>query len=378
MIIRGFCVTIPNAFEDRALRPKNATTRTGFLNDMNIFGLTCDELTGILETRYGKGAYHAKALVREVLKRGNRHFDQAREFKDSPSLTERLNRDVKIPIPEITRTVTEAGTVKFTTRMADGLETESVVIPMQNHNTLCLSCQIGCRMGCRFCETGGMGLKRNLRASEMTAQVYAARFVLKKDIRNIVFMGMGEPFDNFEQVRQAIAVLSDQRGFDIAPSHMTLSTAGLVPGIEALGKSGIPNIHLALSLNAPNDRIRDRLMPVNRTWPMERLKQALLAYPLPPRGLFLIGYVLIPGVNDARDHALELADFLTGLPVRVNLIPLNRTRAFGHAPAADEDIHRFASFLEERKVFVIKRWSRGERLNAACGQLGGGQGPVGF
>lgn len=345
---------------------------------MNIFELTCDELTGVLETRYGKGSYHAKALIRETLKRGNRNFDQADEFRRSPALTDRLMQDVIIPHPEITGTVTEEDTVKFTTRMDDGLETESVVIPMKNHNTLCLSCQIGCKMGCRFCETGSMGLKRNLRAAEMVAQVYAARFILGKDIRNLVFMGMGEPFDNFEQVRQAIAVLSDQKGFDIAPSHMTLSTAGLVPGIEALGKSGIPNIHLALSLNAPNDRIRDRLMPVNRTWPMDRLKQALLAYPLPPRGLFLIGYVLIPGVNDAREHAMELADFLSPFPVRVNLIPLNRTRAFGQDPATDADIHRFASFLEERKVFVIKRWSRGDRLNAACGQLGGGQSPVGF
>ncbi len=344
---------------------------------MNLFELTCDELTGILEKRYGKGAYHARALIRETLKRGNRDFERADEFRHSPALTGHLKKDVILPVPHVTRTVTEEATVKFTTRMADGLLTESVVIPMKHHNTLCLSCQIGCRMGCRFCETGGMGLKRNLSAAEIVAQVYAARFILGKDIRNIVFMGMGEPFDNFDQICKAIAVLNDQRGFDIAHSHMTLSTAGIVSGIDALGKSGLTNIHLALSLNAPNDRVRDLLMPVNKTHPMERLRQALLAFPLPPRGVFLIGYVLIPGVNDSRDQAQELADFLAPLPVRLNLIPLNKTRVFGHEPATDADIHRFASFLEDRGLFVIKRWSRGDRLNAACGQLGGDKGPVG-
>ncbi len=343
---------------------------------MNILELTCDELASILATRYGKGSYHARALFREIVKEGNRDFHHAEEFRSSPALTERLKQDLLIPVPEVEKIVAEDDTVKFTLKTSDGYLSESVVIPMKNHNTLCLSCQIGCRMGCRFCETGGMGFKRNLSAGEMAAQVYAARFILKKDIRNIVFMGMGEPFDNFGEVEKAVGILNDQRGFDIAQSHMTLSTAGVVPGIGALGRSALSRIHLAVSLNAPNDTIRSHLMPVNRRYPMARIKQALLDFPLHNRGVFLIGYVLIPGVNDSKAQALELAEYLAPLPVRVNLIPLNRTSAFNHPPAEDADIHRFAACLEEKGVFVIKRWSRGSRLHAACGQLGKGEAAV--
>lgn len=337
---------------------------------VNIFERTCSELTSLFKERYGKGAFHSQALMREILKHGNKDFHLAEEFRRSPSLTEQLKKDIVVPVPEITRIVSEEKTVKFTVRMKDGHEVESVVIPMQNHNTLCVSCQIGCRMACRFCETGNMGFTRNLNPAEMVAQVYAARFILKKNIKNIVFMGMGEPFDNFEHVMRAIDILNDQRGFDIAHSHITVSTAGLVTGIKALGQKGLHRLHLAVSINAPNDAIRSQLMPITNKHPMAEIKQALLDYPLPVRGVFLMGYVLIPGINDSPEHAEELADFLKPLPVRLNVIPLNKTSSFNHEPASDEDIHRFATCLEKQGIFVIKRWSRGARLHAGCGQLG--------
>ncbi|MFA6011843.1 MAG: 23S rRNA (adenine(2503)-C(2))-methyltransferase RlmN [Desulfobacteraceae bacterium] len=337
---------------------------------VNIFEQTCSELTSLFKERYGKGAYHSQALMREILKKGNMDFHLAEEFRRSASLAEQLKKDVVISVPEITRIVSEDDTIKFTVRMEDGNEAESVVIPMQNHNTLCVSCQIGCKMACRFCETGNMGFTRNLSPAEIVGQVYAARFILKKTIKNIVFMGMGEPFDNFEHVMRAIEILNDQRGFDIAHSHITVSTAGLVKGIKALGQSGLHRLHLAVSLNAPNDTIRSQLMPITIKHPMAEIKQALLDFPLPSRGVFLMGYVLIPGINDSPEHAEELADFLSPLPVRLNVIPLNKTSVFHHEPASDEDIHRFATFLEKRGVFVIKRWSRGARLLAGCGQLG--------
>jgi len=343
---------------------------------VNIFELTCTELTSLFKERYGKGAYHSQALMREILKQGNMDFHIAEEFRRSPAFAEQLKKDILVPVPEITRIVSEDETVKFTVRMEDGYEAESVVIPMQNHNTLCVSCQIGCKMACRFCETGNMGFKRNLSPSEMVGQVYAARFILKKNIKNIVFMGMGEPFDNFEQVMRAIEILNDQRGFDIAHSHITISTAGLVTGIKALGQSGLHRLHLAVSLNAPNDAIRSQLMPITLKYPMAEIKQALLDFPLPNRGVFLIGYVLIPGINDSPEHAEELADFLSPLSVRLNVIPLNKTSAFHHEPASDDDIHRFATYLEKQGVFVIKRWSRGARLHAGCGQLGKCDGSV--
>ncbi len=343
------------------------------MEPIHIMELTCQELAERLKTNYGKGMHHAQALLREIIRHGNRDFHTADEFMRSPKLTRLLSRDLVLPEPEITRIVSEEGTVKFAMKLACGSEVESVVIPMRNHNTLCLSCQVGCRMGCRFCETGHMGFVRNLTPGEMAAQVFAARFIVKKNIKNIVFMGMGEPLDNFDAVRRAIVILSDQRGFDIARSHITVSTAGLVSGIDALGRSGL-NVHLAVSLNASNDRIRESLMPVAFRHSMEDIRQALFRFPLGNRGLFLIGYVLIPGLNDSEEQALELAEYLKPLPVRVNVIPLNKTSAFNRETASDDDVHRFASYLEKQGVFVVKRWSRGSRLQAGCGQLGNADG----
>ncbi|MBU1168036.1 MAG: 23S rRNA (adenine(2503)-C(2))-methyltransferase RlmN [Proteobacteria bacterium] len=339
---------------------------------MDIFTLTFHELSEQLGSVYGKGPFHAKVLMREILKSGNVNWHNAPEFRQSQKLTRQLTMDLEIPIPEVSRCVSENSTIKFLCRFKDSLESESVIIPMQRHNTLCISSQIGCKMGCRFCETGNMGFKRHLSASEIVGQVFAARFILKKEIRNLVFMGMGEPFDNFEQVRQAIEVLSDQRGFDFAHRRITVSTAGLIEGITRLGKLNWPRINLALSLNAPNDEIRSYLMPVNKRYPMAELKKALISYPLRKKGLFLIEYVLINGLNDSETHARELAEFLAPLPVRLNLIPLNKTHGFPHDHTHDKDVHRFAAFLEDKGIYVIKRWSKGSSLSAGCGQLGSG------
>lgn len=338
--------------------------------NMDMFSFTCDDLCKIMTETYGKGFYHARALYREIMKNGHDAWYLAREFASSQPLTSRLKTDVTVPVPEITRTVHENGTIKFLCRYKDNLESESVVIPMKHHATLCVSSQIGCKMGCRFCETGHMGFKRNLTASEIVGQVYAARFVLRKNIQNLVFMGMGEPFDNYDHVKKAILVLSDQRGFDFAPRHITLSTAGLVEGIRRLAQDRDIRVNLAISLNGSNDRIRSELMPVNNRHGMADLKKALMDYPLGKRGLFLIEYVLIAGLNDSGLHAEELADFLHPLPVRVNLIPLNKTSGFPHDSTRDADVHRFAMLLESKGICVVKRWSKGSALAAGCGQLG--------
>lgn len=337
---------------------------------MDMFSLTCDDLCKIMTDTYGKGAYHARALYREIMKSGHENWHQAHEFISSPSLVSLIKNHVIIPVPVITRTVNEEGALKFLCRFMDGLESESVIIPMKHHATLCVSSQIGCRMGCAFCETGHMGFKRHLTTSEIVGQVYAARFVLKHNIRNLVFMGMGEPLDNYGQVKKAIHVLSDQRGLDFAPRRITVSTAGLVPGIRRLARERELQVNLAVSLNGPNDRIRSALMPINKTYNMEELRQALLDFPLGHRGLFFIEYVLIAGLNDSKEHAAELAAYLSPLPVRVNLIPLNKTSGFTHGPTRDEDVHKFAFHLETRGICVVKRWSKGSALAAGCGQLG--------
>jgi 23S rRNA (adenine2503-C2)-methyltransferase len=341
-----------------------------WMDILDIFGLTYEELTEQLGMLYGKGTYHSKALTREILKYGNIEFHRSDEFVKSKKLADQIKKDLVIPVPTISRMVSEGNTIKYVCRFHDGLESESVIIPMRNHNTLCVSSQIGCKMGCRFCETGSMGFKRDLTVSEIVGQVYTARFILKKAIKNIVFMGMGEPFDNFDHVQKAIEILNDQRGFDVAHSHITVSTAGLVAGIQKLGNLNWKRINLAVSLNAPNDHIRSQLMPINERFAMTDLIKALQNYPLREHGVFLIEYVLIKGLNDARIHAMELAEYLRPLNIRLNLIPLNKTSGFPVESTQDEDIHRFASYLEHEDIFIVKRWSKGAALAAGCGQLG--------
>ncbi|MCG8533352.1 MAG: radical SAM protein, partial [Desulfovibrionales bacterium] len=223
---------------------------------------------------------------------------------------------------------------------------------------------------CKFCQTGRMGLKRNLGVEEITGQLYNARHHLGKKIKNIVFMGMGEPFDNFETVVQAVAVMKEQRGFDIAPRHITISTCGLVTGIEALAQMDLPGLRLAVSINAPDNGVRSQIMPVNQAFPLEKLKSALDRFPLGPRGTFMFEYILIKDLNDSRAQAEALADFIHPLPVRLNLIPFNPVGGFDHQSPDDDALNEFAEILTQRGIFVIKRWSKGRSVSAGCGQLG--------
>jgi 23S rRNA (adenine2503-C2)-methyltransferase len=268
------------------------------------------------------------------------------------------------------REVEDEGVTKLIYRLHDGHEIESVVIPMTHHTTLCISCQVGCRMRCRFCETGRMGFYRNLTVEEIVGQVYTAKIVLGISVRNIVFMGMGEPFDNFDAVIQAIRVMNDPRGLNIAHSHITVSTAGRIDGIRKLAALNWPRLNLAVSLNAPGDTIRSQLMPINRQFSMDDLRQALADYPLRKSGCFLVEYVLIKGINDAKEHAGELARFLKPLRVRLNLIAFNPGPVSCFKPPSEAGLHRFRDWLVKEKVFVRLRSSRGQKIMAACGQLG--------
>jgi len=259
--------------------------------------------------------------------------------------------------------------VKLSGTLRDGQQIETVVIPMRGYATVCVSTQVGCRMGCGFCATGRMGLIRHLEAAEIVAQVYLARRHLGLPVRNVVFMGMGEPLDNPAAVVQAIEVLSDQRGFDIPRRRMTLSTVGLAAGLEALAQLPAPGVRLAVSLNAPDDALRSRLMPVNRRFPMAALRRALQAYPLCPREHIMIGYVLIGGLNDSPQHARKLAEFLAPLRVKVNLIPLNPGGDPQWSAPSPAAVTAFQRELMAQGLQVWRRTPRGQRLMAACGQL---------
>jgi len=263
--------------------------------------------------------------------------------------------------------------VKFTQRTPDDLEIESVVVPMERSGrrwkTLCVSSQIGCGRGCAFCETAQLGLLRNLTAGEIVGQFVAARRHFG-EIRNVVFMGMGEPFDNFDAVTQAIRVLNDRRGASLGRERIKVSTVGRVEGIRRFGRLGWRRITLAISLNAPNDRIRSQIMPINRLDPMPRLRSTLLEYPGADRRWFMIEYVLLPGVNDATDHARELADYLRPLRSVVNVIPYNPRRESPWRSPTTAEIRRFTTALADAGQVCKLRVTKGLARMAACGQLG--------
>ena len=340
---------------------------------LNILESTHDQFIEDFRRRRGWGADRATALYRQVMKSGGPAVEGLAPPGESGALAAQLNSELVQTTGRLAGRLSEEGVIKFVTRLADDLEIESVVIPMFNRNTLCLSSQVGCRMGCRFCRTGTMGLIRNLTVGEMVGQVFNARHRLGVDIRNVVFMGMGEPLDNLENVLQAIRVLMDQRGLDIARRYITVSTAGLTSGIDRLARSDAAPVNLAVSLNASNDTVRSQLMPINRATPMAALQDSLMRYPLARKAALFVEYVLIEGVNDRDVHAGELAAYLAPLKAKLNLIACNPAPGSGFEPPSRATFERFHARLVARQVFVRRRGERGGRIMAACGQLGRGK-----
>lgn len=231
--------------------------------------------------------------------------------------------------------------------------------------------RLGVAWGANSVRLLGMGLVRQLTVSEIVGQVYAVRRRFGECIRNVVFMGMGEPFDNFDAVIQAVRVLSDQRGLNIAQRYITVSTAGRIDGIKKLVAENMPHLKLAVSLNAPNDRLRASLMPINNAASLSALQEALQAYPLKKGYDIMVAYVLIPGINDGPDCLKQLTDWLAPLRAKVNLIPLNPGPDIPYRSPTEGEMERFRRQLIALRVNVQSRLSRGRDLMAACGQLGG-------
>jgi len=337
---------------------------------LRLLEVTYDNLTTVFAERYGKGPFLAGALYREFYKQLNPKAWQASAIAASPGLPDRLRQTMAFDPGVVADEVNQDGVVKFVTALKDGHRIESVILPMESHYTVCVSSQVGCRMGCRFCETARLGMVRQLSVEEIVGQVYGARRRFGAGLRNVVFMGMGEPFDNFDAVIQAVRVLSDQRGMDIAQRYITISTAGRIDGIEKLAALEMPHVRLAVSLNAPSDDLRLQLMPINHAAPLGRLQKALMAYPLKKGYDIMIGYVLIPGINDGAECARQLAQWLDPLSAKVNLIPFNPGTDTPYRSPAEAELDTFRQRLIDLRVNVQKRSPRGRDLMAACGQLG--------
>jgi len=339
-------------------------------NRTDLLAYTFEEMVQMINRRYGKGRGLAAAVFGGLYAGVRPHPARSPDIRVPESLQSALQQDYGESWGTMRVGRRRNGTTALATRLDDDLTIESVLLSLKTHKTLCVSSQAGCRMGCRFCETGRQGLKRNLRVAEIVGQVVNARRLFGPDIRNVVFMGMGEPLDNFDNVIQAIRVMSDQRGLDIAPRYITLATAGLLDGIRRLEGLNVGRFRLTVSLNAPNDSIRSALMPVNDKYPMAALKACLQSFPLKKKDMIMITYVLVAGINDRRRHARQLAAYIRPLPVKLNLIPLNPGHWSTYAPPAEEDVARFIEILRQEKIQVQRRATRGRSLMAACGQLG--------
>jgi 23S rRNA (adenine2503-C2)-methyltransferase len=340
--------------------PKN----TAALTDLK--DLTLDELAGFLLS-LGKERFRAGQVFRWIYQRGVTDFAAMTDL--AKELREELARRAFVSdwSPEHTE-VSRDGTCKYLFRLADGETVETVRIPMEGERrTLCVSSQVGCAMGCTFCLTGQFGLVRNLRPGEIVNQVCAA--VKEGPIGNIVFMGMGEPLHNLDNLVKAVDILQATQGFDYSARKITVSTCGLVPQMLELGKR--VRVNLAVSLNAATDEVRNELMPINRRYPLRELMAACRQFPLPPRQRITFEYILIRDVNDSLADAKALVKLLHGVPGKVNLIPYNEHERSGLRTSPAERIDAFQSYLLQRDIVAIRRSSKGQDISAACGQLKG-------
>ena len=325
-----------------------------------------DEWKQILVDR-GLRAFRADQILQSLYRDCIRDWDGATTLPKD--FRETLKEEFPITPCEVAA-VSESsdGTKKLLVSFADGEAVETVLIPAASRFTQCISTQAGCAMGCAFCASGANGLSRSLAADEIVAQHMLARSF--GEVTNIVVMGMGEPFANYDETLRALRLINSGRGPNVGARHITLSTCGVVPGIERLAREGI-QFELSVSLHAPNDELRSRLMPVNRRWPIDELLRACAAYTAATKRIITFEYTVVAGVNDSRACAEELARQVRRVPMaKVNLIPLSPV---AHRPdfrtPDDATMLMFLDVLMKRGVQTMLRRSRGKDADAACGQL---------
>jgi 23S rRNA (adenine2503-C2)-methyltransferase len=336
----------------------------------SLYELELHELAEFLED-IGQPAYRARQIYGWAYDRLETSWDPVTVLpKDL-----RAELEDALPITTLTpvREVEADGgdTIKLLFRTHDGQHLETVLMFYSDRVTVCVSCQIGCAVGCSFCATGMSGLTRNLTAGEMVGQVvFAARRAIDRgrQLTNLVMMGMGEPFQNYAATMKMARILNDPHGMQFGARRMTISTSGLVPFIDRLAEEPV-QVKLAVSLHAPNNELRDVLVPLNRRWPVEDLIAACRRYVAQTGRRMTFEYCLIKGVNDSDQTANELADLLDGLLCHVNVIPLNPTPAADYQRPSEARINRFANVLRERGISTTVRYSRGVDIAAACGQL---------
>ncbi len=341
-------------------------------NKPDLRNMTKQQLVRFVESLEQK-SFRGEQILSWLYKPGITDFSQmtdlAKEFRGILEQRARISSFTD-PVVEIS----SDGSVKFGFRLEDDNFIESVLIPEGERSTLCLSTQVGCSMGCSFCLTSMMGLKRNLKPSEMVNQVCSVRDWLKKEgkkrVSNLVFMGMGEPMANLDNLLVALSIITEQKGLDFASRRITVSTCGMVPQMLEFGKRS--DVNLAVSLHAVDDETRNRLMPINKKYPIQDLLDACREYHMKKRQRIMFEYVLLDGINDSDEAAEKLAAMLRGIPCKINLMALNEgEETFEFKSSSRDRILRFQDILRKSGYTVFIRQSRGADISAACGQLAG-------
>lgn len=341
----------------------------------NLFGLDRARFREQFEA-IGEKPYRADQIMQWIYRRGVDDFDAMTNL--SKALRARLLSDFEVRPPELLAEQQSVdGTRKWVLKVGEGQAVETVFIPEKGRGTLCISSQVGCAMDCAFCSTAQQGLNRNLSTAEIIAQVwFAARtlggnFQTDRVISNVVFMGMGEPLANYGAVLPAISVLQDDFGFGLSKRRVTVSTSGLVPFMDRLRSDA--DTALAVSLHAADDQLRNELVPINRKYPLEQLIDACRRYTSgrDHKMHVVYEYVMLDGVNDSVAQAKDLARLLSGLSAKVNLIPFNPFPKTRFRRSSDASIDRFLGVLKSRRIVSTVRRTRGDDIDAACGQLVG-------
>jgi len=347
----------------------------------NLLDLDLAGLTAFCE-RLGEKRFRATQLFRWIHQRGASDFDQMSDL--AKSLREKLRHDCHVTaLPVVSEHVSADGTVKWLFDVGDGNAVETVFIPESYRGTLCVSSQAGCAVGCRFCSTGHQGFSRNLSTGEIIAQLWYAEHALRKRlatdqrvITNVVMMGMGEPLQNYSALVPALRTMLDDHGYGLSRRRLTVSTSGVVPMMDRLSQDCA--VALAVSLHAPNDALRDALVPLNKKYPLEELMQACKRYlEFAPRDFITFEYCMLDGVNDQPSHAKELIALVRahagkdGAWCKFNLIPFNPFPASGLVRSPAARVTEFARLLSDAGIVTTVRKTRGDDIDAACGQLAG-------
>jgi 23S rRNA (adenine2503-C2)-methyltransferase len=338
------------------------------MSSTNLLDLLPGDLEALAES-LAAPAVPGRQLASWMYRKGVTEFDGMSDLPRDFRLA--LAERVFIGVPSVERrTPSRDGSEKFVLRFADGARVQSVLMPDGDRLTLCLSTQVGCGFACAFCHTGTMGLERNLSAGEIVGQVVAVARTLEagRRLTHIVYMGMGEPLANYQATVTSLRLLTDPRGFGLSPRRITVSTVGLVGGIERLAGENL-RVNLAISLHATSNEIRDRIMPVNKGFAIEELLAACKRFPLPFRQRMTFEYVLLEGVNDAAADARRLVRLLKGVRAKINLIPFNAWDGSGFSRPSLPRVLAFQGLLLEQGITATVRWSKGEDIGAACGQL---------